>query len=252
MTDAPGSPAASTVGATTVVGPTAEMEAVQELLTDMKTALSSLGLTFDTLGEHTARVAALAPAMEVNQQIQSIRRHMRIQDKRYDDSLEEVKTLLKHVLQEEIIDFMRHKIDSWTAEVFQEEVQRCVGQDLEEFLPVVLQEQINEHRRQLEDVKRALHNSESRRANSLLRYSNLNDQLHTLLMPNGEVSGSFPKTLSSLFALDGPAAKQLALEYQLPDVTDSRERNLNRFMQHIGVMYQMARLPDSNAPIIDH
>lgn len=41
------------------------------------------------------------------------------------------------------------------------------------------------------------------------------------------------------------SAKQLLLDYDQPDVLDShsRERNLNRFIQFVGVSYQVVRLP---------
>ena len=40
-------------------------------------------------------------------------------------------------------------------------------------------------------------------------------------------------------------AKQLLLDYGQPDVLDShsRERNLNRFIQFVGVSYQVVRVP---------
>jgi hypothetical protein len=49
--------------------PTADALAVGELLSTMKNTLSALGKTFDTLGEQTAKVAELGPAMEATHQV---------------------------------------------------------------------------------------------------------------------------------------------------------------------------------------
>ncbi|EJD46836.1 hypothetical protein AURDEDRAFT_113523 [Auricularia subglabra TFB-10046 SS5] len=242
----PGSPLSTYGGATTVAGPSAELETVNELLSNMKNALQSLGMTFDTLGEHTSRVAAIAPQIETQDQIKSLKRHMRVQDKRYDDSLAEVKDLLKDVLQNQLMDFMREKVDEAIDTVFAEEVERLVALELEEHLPTALQEQLHEHRAQLEEVQRSLHNSEARRANALLRYSNMHEPLHALVTNTGQVSAQFPRDLAELFAMDGATAKALVMEYQLPDSSESRERNLNRIMQFCGVMYQM--VPTVPAP----
>ncbi len=77
-------------------------------------------------------------------------------------------------------------------------------------------------------------------------------------MSNGEVSSRFPTTLKELFALDGTSAtlvlslkltgrriisgatvRQLLDEYEIPIITESREGNLNQFIQFCGVQYQM-------------
>ncbi|CCO34771.1 hypothetical protein BN14_08879 [Rhizoctonia solani AG-1 IB] len=66
----------------------------------------------------------------------------------------------------------------------------------------------------------------------------MTDALHKLLLPSGMVSADFPDNLGELFAMDGPQAKRLLEEYGI-DASESREKNLNRFMQFIGVSYQM-------------
>jgi hypothetical protein len=53
--------------ATTTVPP--DLAEVEELLTTMKQTLGALGHTFDTLGEQTARIAKLGPAMDTAHQV---------------------------------------------------------------------------------------------------------------------------------------------------------------------------------------
>lgn len=145
-------------------------------------------------------------------------------------------------------------------------IQSLVAEEIARQIPQSLRDQIMDHKRHLEEVHVNLQNacapaflclrvsvlvpdfsdsSEARRANALLRSTHLKDPLHPLLKANGEVSAKFPRDLTALFALDAAEAKALSSEYGLPDIGDSRERNLNRFMQFCGVSYQMVSyLPD--------
>ncbi|KIJ31269.1 hypothetical protein M422DRAFT_234653 [Sphaerobolus stellatus SS14] len=156
--------------------------------------------------------------------------------------------LLKEVLQNEIVEHLRIRgkstgrllptrlilnfgfaVAEHINDQIDDQVREQVEYQLTYHIPATLQEEVADHKRQLEDVKRALHNSESRRANALLRSNHLGDPLHTLYMANGEVSLLFPKDLATLFSLDGTTSRQLVLDYSLPD-GESRERNLNRWV----------------------
>lgn len=74
---------------------------------------------------------------------------------------------------------------------------------LYERIPNALRNQVDEHRKQITDVKKNLLNSEARRHNSLLTASNLHDPLKPLVRANGEVSDLFPSTMAKLFAMSG-------------------------------------------------
>lgn len=84
--------------------------------------------------------------------------------------------LLKEVLQHEIVDHLRGKgmTDSLQNLIFftptipvaehindqiDEQVRAQVEEQLMGHIPATLQEQVEDHKRQLDDVKRALHNS---------------------------------------------------------------------------------------------
>jgi hypothetical protein len=76
----PNSPAAMTEKALSVrsmahsvatTTPAPDLSDVDELLTTMKQTLGTLGATFDTLGEQTARIATLGPAMDSAHQVSS-------------------------------------------------------------------------------------------------------------------------------------------------------------------------------------
>lgn len=80
-----------------------------------------------------------------------------------------------------------------------------------------------------------------RRLNAGLRIDRPHQSLNTILKPDGAVSPLFPKDLKDLTALDAETAKALALEYEIPGVSDSRDVNLNRLMLFCGVRYQLVR-----------
>lgn len=61
--------------------PTANTQAVNDLLILMKSNLNTLGATFDSLGEQSAKVASLGPALDTAHQIHQLRRQMRNQEK---------------------------------------------------------------------------------------------------------------------------------------------------------------------------
>lgn len=61
--------------------PPPDTAAVNDLLQMMKSTLNTLGATFDNLGEQSAKVASLGPAIDSAHQIHQLRRQMRAQDK---------------------------------------------------------------------------------------------------------------------------------------------------------------------------
>ena len=92
-------------------------------------------------------------------------------------------------------------------------------------MPVSLEDQASESQQQLKDVRASLINSsvapicayysvsnafcnrsESRRANAILRASNLDDHLAMILKANGDESKYFPQDLKTLFGYDSMSA----------------------------------------------
>lgn len=96
--------------------------------------------------------------------------------------------------------------------------------------------------------------SEARRTNSNLRQDNLNDPLEVVLRPDGTKSAVYPVNLNSLFYYSrgspliselpsdcgcnidyilAEMLKRLLRDYSLQE-DSKKEKNLNRFMSHIG------------------
>jgi len=216
-----------------------EVAAANEILLEMKTKLGSLGATFDSMGAQTAQMALLGSELEITQHLNSLRSHIKDQDQKQEDGIAEIQELLKDLMEVQMMKYLQQQVEADIEIQIDELVREQVAKYLEKYIPKALQDELADRKRELEEVQRALHNSESRRANAELRSSDPEGCLHTIYRPNGEISTLFPRTLRNLFALDAESSRQLLLEYEQPDVSDSRERNLNRFIQFCGVSYQV-------------
>jgi len=223
-----------------------EVAAANEILQTMKTALGALGNTFDSMGAQSAQMAVLGSELEIAQHLNSLRSIMRQQDQRQEDGIAEIQELLRDLMEVQIMKHLQQEVETEIEMQIEETVKQQVANKLEEYIPKALQDELAERKQELEQVQQALHNSESRRANAELRSSDTDGVLHTIYQPNGEISTLFPKNLMNLFTLSAQVAKQLLIDYEQQDVSDSRERNLNRFIQFCGVSYQVvpANQPD--------
>lgn len=219
---------------------------LNELVGSMKGALDHLGGVFDSLGEHTARVASLAPAMQAAHQIKQLKRQLAVQDSRQEERVQNLKVLLRDVIKAQIGDHLRYHIHLIIQERVQKEVARRVEEELNKQFPPKLRDQLNRHKNQLEGVKRSLWDEEARRHNALLKDHHLDDPMAPLMMDNGGISTIFPKTLRDLFSTNAEEAKQLAMEYNLPyveGVHSEREDNLNLIMHHFGTQFHVEPPP---------
>jgi len=237
------SPARSTASTLSVVeGP--DLTQLQSIVNAMKDTLMTLAGTCNDLGQQTAKVAELKPEIDSAHQIKHMRHKIRKHEKRQEERAEEMKNTLMDVLKQQISDQLRAELSKLVREEVENQVRDEVTRQMAIHIPILLDKQNREHRRQIAEIRKNLHNSESRRANSLLKSNNLFDPLHPLLRPNGEKCSIFPKTLAATFAVGPEVAKLLCQEFHLPE-TESKESNLNRFLHHIGVGFQMVATPMS-------
>jgi len=219
-----------------------DVAGLEQLRQTMQATLGVLGSTFDYLGEQTARVTALGPAVEASHQIHQLRRQVHAQDRKQEERMQEIKSLLQDVLKEQIAEHLRAHVFEMIREKVEEYVAEKVKDALTRQIPDTLRQQVREHRQHLAEVKRCLHNSESRRANATLRNhgSAIREPLHELLMDNGTASELWPNDLAQLFGYSNDTAKRLLDDYELTYAHDDpTERLLNKFMAHIGVGFQM-------------
>jgi len=213
----------------------------------MTTTMSTLGQTLENLTEQSARMATLGPQMDSMHQITQLRRQMRSQEKVQDNRINDVKKLIKEVLKEQVAETLRPQIKQEVAEEIKLQTTEHVKLQVKDRLPVSLEDQAAESQQQLKDVRASLINSESRRANAILRASNLDDHLAIILKSNGDESEHFPQDLKTLFSYDNDTAKALVKDFGLT-ASDSREKNLNKFMAHAGIQFHLIPVPILNDP----
>ncbi|KAH8087856.1 hypothetical protein BXZ70DRAFT_955416 [Cristinia sonorae] len=219
--------------------PTADTAQIRELLGMMKATLGTLAGTFQTLNEQSSRVTTLGPTMQhAATQIQGLRHQIRKQDRKQEVRMQEVRSLIQDQLKEQIARDMQAYLDEKIKEEIAIQVQHQVEAQMKEHVPDSLQEQIVGSRNQIIEVRHALMNSEARRQNSNLRTDDLNDQLEIVLKPDGTRSDVYPANLNALFAYSPVLLRILLRDHGLVEV-QSREKNLNKFMAHIGITFQI-------------
>ncbi|KAI0800404.1 hypothetical protein C8Q74DRAFT_1314011 [Fomes fomentarius] len=245
---------------TTLTAAPAEVTAAAEIIEKMKGSLSSLGKTLDSLGNQTVQMIQVGGEAQIAHQIGSLRKHMDAQEKKQDEQIIEIEGdwasflparilvdrfmriytgILKEVLEQDIIEHLTALIEGGIISEIDALVEEQVALQLPEYIPQELQDELRDQRKQLEEVQKALHNSESRRANATLRSHKLHERVHNLFNIHGEVSKDFPRTLGDMFSISADTAASLMKDYGLGEPTPSRERNINRIMQHCGIQYQL-------------
>ncbi|KAF8342838.1 uncharacterized protein EI90DRAFT_3191144 [Cantharellus anzutake] len=241
----PQTPGGALSRASSYAGP--EFGPLQELVTTMKGTLDHLGGVFDTLGEQTARVASLAPALHTAHQIHQLRKQLVVQDRRQEERIQELKLLLRDVLKEQIATHLRVHVTRMIKEQIQSRVKDQVSKQLQLQFPEEMRIQVAQHRPQLAGVKRNLHDTNARRHNAHFKSHQLFEPLQPLHTANGKPSPDFPKDLATMFSVDAATAKKLCKDYELPlapgGAADEREQNLNKFMAYCGMQFHMLPPP---------
>jgi len=216
---------------------------IKEVLTAMEDSWVDIGKTYDNLHDQSVKLATLSPTLpKTTQEIQILRDEIRSRTKENDDAIKEMKNSVEVEVKRQINSQMKGLQADITAKIKSEikrQVSEQVDVQIKEHLPVTLKDQLDESKKQLEVVNSSLKNSEARRKNSALRVPRDLDELLTdAATPDGGVSAFFPNDLRALFAYDLEQSQSLARDYRLP-VSKIKTENLNSFMSHIGIRFQL-------------
>jgi DNA topoisomerase VI subunit B len=118
-------------------------------------------------------------------------------------------------------------------------VKRQVSEELERYIPKKLRDEVSAQKQQLLTVKCELHNSESCRANGLIKTENqINDVLHTVVNDKYATFPFFPKNMNALEELNDEKTRELVKFYGLREPFGSKVANWNWFLRKCGVGYQ--------------
>ncbi|KAJ7189538.1 hypothetical protein GGX14DRAFT_484661 [Mycena pura] len=215
--------------------------AAQALIWEMKAKLGALDQSLGALHGQTVQIALLGGEPQIAEEIENLRNQLWDQDRMHKEGIQEIKLLLDHVLQNDVVELLKKQAEDDIAGEIDRIVEEQVAICLKSHIPQELQAEVKEQETILEVVRRDLHNSESRRTNAMLRSSHEDDSLQVIYKADGTVPDKYPPTLKALFEMDVETSKELMKEYELPDCSNTRERNLNRLLQFFGVRYQMVR-----------
>ncbi|KAH9914672.1 uncharacterized protein B0H18DRAFT_1044417 [Fomitopsis serialis] len=220
--------------------PTLDTAAIWEMLGLMKGSLATIGQQFDTLDEQSAKVDTLGPTKDsLKKQAKDLQDEMKAAQEKRDKGIEVFKNAVKDKMKEKIAKEMTLHIKEQIRQQVIARVEVDMKAHISQHLPIPLKVQVDESRRQINEVKHAFQNSEARRQNSSLRTYNLDQSLAEVLKLDGKKSTLWPGNLRSLFNYSAAQAQGLAHDYGLGGQIDDRERNINRFMAHIGVSFPL-------------
>ncbi|KAG7449703.1 uncharacterized protein BT62DRAFT_963124 [Guyanagaster necrorhizus] len=236
-------PVSSTTSYQTLLPPP-EIMTAKDAFTAIKNATTTLDDVLDKMIDYNYHVGILGSKTELSKDIEAITNDISDQDKKRQQDLLEIKLILDDFLDNQIINTLKAQVEEDVNKEIDRLVEIHVKEHLEQYhTPEAVKAKVQESKCDLERERRRLHNSESKRANSLLRQRDGNLLLNTIYADDGEgeVSKDYPRTLKDLFDLDATMCKSLATEYKLPGVSDSREKNLNLLLRFFGIAYQMVR-----------
>ncbi|KAH9833996.1 uncharacterized protein C8Q71DRAFT_770469 [Rhodofomes roseus] len=212
---------------------------IHQMLGLMKGSCATIGQQSKTIDEQSARVTMLGPSKEsLKHQVEELEREIRSTRDKHDKGIEHFRSTVKDKMKETIARQMKNDIEAQIRKQVAEQVNARLAVHIRRHLPVPLKDQVEESRRQIEEVKQAFQNSEARRMNSGLKTNHLDETLAIVLKRDGTRSALWPENLRSLFAYTPEQVRDLMAEYGLGGNGD-RERNINKFMAHIGVSFPL-------------
>ncbi|KAJ3846351.1 hypothetical protein EV368DRAFT_69990 [Lentinula lateritia] len=150
--------------------------------------------------------------------------------------------LMKNFIEEKALEKIKEQVNKEIEDNMDMIVKEEVQAYLQSTISSELQQELRERKKELDEVHRDLHNSESKRLNSLLNERSIDEPLHTIYCSDGKISKHFPKTVHELTSFDADTCKTLVTDYGIesPEGT-SKRGNLNRFMVFCGLQLSIIR-----------
>ncbi|KAJ7502929.1 hypothetical protein B0H11DRAFT_1987057 [Mycena galericulata] len=216
-----------------------ETEDIRAVIGSMTEALAGLEQSFSSLNDKSGELSRLRPSsQDAPRDIQALRKQIREEKKKGEREIEKFKRTARDEVKEQIVANLRNDILEQIRQEVSAQVQQQVDAQIQEQIPISLKQQSTNNKTQLHDAKTSLTNSAARKRNASLRIQNLDESLAVVLKTDGTKGKLFPADLRSLLSYDVGHARDLVTDYGLVD-DDVREVNLNRFLGHIGILFQL-------------
>ncbi|KAJ3930379.1 MAG: hypothetical protein NXY57DRAFT_315046 [Lentinula lateritia] len=177
---------------------------------------------------------------ELDNELEEIRKALALIKEDQVHGTEEIELLMKNFIDEKALERIREQVNKEIEGNMDMIVKEEVQAYLHSSISSQLQQELRERKKELDEVHRDLHNSESKRLNSLLNERSINEPLHTLYCSDGKISKHFPKTVHELTSFDADICKALIADYGIDSSESTTKRgNMNRFMVFCGLQLSM-------------
>ncbi|KAJ7188617.1 hypothetical protein C8R46DRAFT_1205766 [Mycena filopes] len=215
-----------------------ETDSIRTAIGAITLKLAALEQSFNGLNEKSAELSAMGPSPDAPREIQALRKQIRDESKKRDKDILVFKRRAREDVKNQIVASLRNDILEHIRMEVAAQVKQQVDVQIREQIPISLKEQSMNNKTQLQDARTSLTNSAARKKNASLRIESLDEGLAVVLKFDGTKGKLFPADLRSLFSYDDGNMRELVKEYELVE-EEVREVNLNRFLGHIGVPFQL-------------
>jgi len=214
--------------------PANALKAVLDAHRELEKSLAQLGISNNQLppvGEEKD------PVPELDELRRKLTDHTELQNKKV--LFVQDKKVLRY--KERLLDERQKHVELQANDEIARQVSEEVERQIKEFLPVSLEQQVQEARAHLDKLKTALQNSEARTENGSIQVGDWEEALKVVVMEDGKSSELYPANLGMLYHYEEAEMKKLLDDYGIKaDASDEwRTQNMNQFAQFIGVRGQM-------------
>jgi len=224
---------------------------VQDVLKQLQGSLSQLGGLVTSVKDHSSRLADTGPRVsDALSEVNEMKHKIHAMEKNSDDQIAQAKRVITDKLPETVYKQLSPSISDFIRAEIERQTKSQVQVQIAQYLPVSLETQAAEIKKEKTHARLALLNAEARRANAQLMPHVVDDTLASYITPNGKKGTSYPSNLRALVSYDQDRLDNLMTEYGLP-VYERREDNINRFLHHIGCRFEIFQIPLPNSPIGD-
>ncbi|KAK7691726.1 hypothetical protein QCA50_005126 [Cerrena zonata] len=217
---------------------------LKDLLGPLNKTLGTLDKSFEAINKQSEKLSSVGPNInDAEKSLNELTEKVKKQEKKQEVQVQKVKSMIQVDLMDKMGTEMQAFIEEEIKKQIALQVREQVRDQLKEHIPLSLEERVHGSHEQVVRVRHALQNSEARRHNASLETDNLYDELKVVLKPDGTKSTKWPIDLQTMFSYTTAMLRDLMRDYELSDY-GSREKNLNRFMSHIGIRFQLVQLPE--------
>ncbi|KAF8806522.1 hypothetical protein BYT27DRAFT_7191067 [Phlegmacium glaucopus] len=202
------------------------------LFDNFSNSLSDLNTAFERFG------ADNPPPQKIDETIRSYLEEMRRHEKDQQSLLDKIRLGFADEIEKQVDTEIRNDLDNIIRSEVLKQVEEQVNAQIVEHIPVSLQQQAEETKEQLRDIKTSLANSEARITNSYIQSGDWDMPLAPILNSEGKKSNLYPSNLRSLFAYDLESAKTLNKDCGLVEA-EELDMNLKQFLAHIGTRVEV-------------